>query len=214
MFRDYVSVCAFLLMSLGGTADVQARGWAVVWGSGEALVDVGELPSDVAAEVNLELEADVTVAFLYEYAHLFFLDVWSWDGKYVLRDGHSYWELDDTQWRELLAGGSVEQFDKPFLYQFPLFPTLVALVFAGWMVWVKLLMTEDQWLRSLLEDDRYYQAAEMMLFAEDGSVLMELDEQRLEAAKQLLERLGVGGRKAERDLRRMFSVKRAQTVGT
>ena len=58
----------------------------IFFGYGEEMVDIVELPSNVAPVVEAELGRAVKVAFVYERAHLFWLDLWTWKRFLVAKD--------------------------------------------------------------------------------------------------------------------------------
>ena len=70
----------------------------VIWGHGEKISKMGDLHPVVREAVTSELGHDVSVGFLYNHFHIFYADLWTWNGRHVLYRGDQYWEVDDTQW--------------------------------------------------------------------------------------------------------------------
>ena len=71
-----MSVFAFVIPFASQPSQALAQ-IPMLWGSGEALSEVGELPDNVAAPVNGEFGANVSVGFLYQRFHIFWCDLWT-----------------------------------------------------------------------------------------------------------------------------------------
>jgi len=119
---------AFLLVLLP-QSEAQARRGIVVVTSGDSITHVADLDPAVADEIEAEAGSGIAVGFKYEQFGLFWLEVWCWDGEYVLFRGEEYWDLPPD---ELMAAAGVTSFDelpKPWSYTFP--PGLIAVGVLG-----------------------------------------------------------------------------------
>lgn len=210
-FLILIPVCCSLATNAHGGIPIP-----IIWGSGEKMTEMGELPPDVSTAVANELETRVTVAFLHERAHLFYLDIWTWNGRYVLHSGDQYWELDSDQWRDLIGEDPSEKYSKPFLYKVPLLPVLIGLVAIAYVVRKRFFKTEEEKLQLLLKDVRYQKALELIFGREDETSDSDqpattLDEQKFLSAKTQLIGEGVPAHLAESNLRKLVTAIIAST---
>jgi hypothetical protein len=159
-----------LLAVLGGIAIFSAVGQAraagepillgipIVYGWGEEVAHVAALPGDARDGVRRELGKDVAIGYFYKRFHIFWLDLWTWDGRHVLYAGNECWELPPDAWAEILGATESQKLGKPILYRFPLGLTiLVGLVVLG-VVTSKVFPSDAARAKKLLKDDRYQQA--------------------------------------------------------
>ena len=107
-------------------AHARRRGFVLIT-HGETIQHVEEVPDDKYAVAEQMTGANVRVGYRYSSFGLFFLDIWTWDGEFVLYQGSDYWELDEETCDELL-GKSLADLEQPWVYRYP--PLLVVL-FAG-----------------------------------------------------------------------------------
>jgi hypothetical protein len=155
---------AFLLVAFApDPAYAQRRGIPipVVFGWGEAIDRVGELPESVREEVRRELGTDVSIGYHYQRAHVFWLSFWTWDGGHVLYQGDRYWKLGPAEWGQLLGSRGAETLDTPLLYRFPLgLDILAGLVVIG-IVRSRLFPSAQERARRLLKQSCYREALEL-----------------------------------------------------
>jgi hypothetical protein len=195
------------MMLLCGTADSayaqRSIPIPIVWGYGEELTDLGELPPDAARSIAKELRTPVTVAFLHERAHIFLLDLWTWNGRHVLHsaDKRFYWELDSTAWQELIGGDPSAKYGKPILYRIPLLPALLVVAVVGYALRKRFFKTEQEKLEALITDRRYQRS--LQILCESAKSITTLDEQRFLRAKNELIGEGVDAHSAETNLRKI-----------
>jgi hypothetical protein len=108
------------------------------------------------------------VGFLHERFGVYWIDLWTWGGEYVLYDDseEDLWSLDPDQTAAIM-GTTPDELSKPIFYTFP--PGLLALGaigavclgmqnFAG-----KSKAVANKEVERLLEDPRYEQSLEMLL---------------------------------------------------
>ncbi|MCU0671470.1 MAG: hypothetical protein MUE69_01630 [Myxococcota bacterium] len=106
-----------------------ARRGFVLYGSGDTIshrADLDEaLREQVAGELGL---VDAAIGYRYEYFSLFFLDLLTFEGEYVLFEEETdrYVPLDDEALESL--GTSADQLGKPFFYYVPTAWPLILLV--------------------------------------------------------------------------------------
>jgi hypothetical protein len=103
----------------------------IIWGSGETISHLGELLPEVKQSLPPQIPRHVKVGFAYNYFHLFWCNVWTWNGRYVLYDGNRYMPLQEGE-LVALTGKAEGDYGKPFFYQIPIgLVILVGLVTAG-----------------------------------------------------------------------------------
>lgn len=143
------------------------RGGIIVITHGEVVKHVGDVVDDLKAEVREATgsAAVPSVGFVYSAFGVFWLDFWTWDGKYCLYSGDTYWDLDPEQSAELL-GISQSELSKPFVYTCP--PGLLVVLGIGalvagntWRQRSRIRAYHDK-LRALLEDSRYRGALKIL----------------------------------------------------
>jgi hypothetical protein len=103
----------------------------LIWGSGETISHLEDLSAEVKQTLPPQVPRHVKVGFKYNYFHLFWCNVWTWDGRYVLYDGQRYIPLQEGD-LVVFTGKTESEFGKPFFYQVPVgLVILVGLVVAG-----------------------------------------------------------------------------------
>ena len=103
----------------------------VVFGGGNEVGHVADVPPEHAAAISASIGAeDPAIGYLYGYFSLFFLDVLTMEGEYVLFDRAD----EDKIWRlppdklESATGLAISDLGKPFLFRFPLGLMLIVVV--------------------------------------------------------------------------------------
>ena len=108
----------FLFVSAFGVCTFPSQAGAIpipiIWGSGDKLTEMGDLPPEAAATMSQALGAPVKVAFIYERVHIYYGDLWTWNGRHVLSSGNNIWELKPEQWQRLIEAGMSRK-DEPDL---------------------------------------------------------------------------------------------------
>lgn len=126
----WTATCALIAASLFLDADVaNARRGFVLYGSGDTISHRADLDEALREQVAEELGlVDAAIGYRYEYFSLFFLDLLTFEGEYVLfeEDSDRYVPLDDEALESL--GTSAEQLGKPFFYYVPTAWPLILLV--------------------------------------------------------------------------------------
>jgi len=101
------------------------------------------------------------VRYIHQRFGLFYLDLWTWDGRYRLVSGEQYWNLEPQQAAELL-GISIGVLSTPLLYRLPPglgIVILVRAIFAG--VKIRERSTTNK-LQALSDDARYQRALDLI----------------------------------------------------
>lgn len=177
----------------------------IIWGHGESISNLGTLPSDVGQSVSRELGKEVSVGFLYGHMHVFYADLWTWNGRHVLYNGDQYWELHDAQWEMLLGSSARSKFGIPLHYRFPVGLTLLLTIIAGFTLHPIVFPSEQKKLQKLYCDPRYTAAVESV-FANDSHGLQTVyEDDRLQSAISLLVSQGISESKARRNLEKILS---------
>lgn len=179
----------------------------VLYGYSEECKEICELPPNVAPALEAELGAKVKVAFLYERVHLFWLDLWTWNGRHVLTKGDQYFEPSSTSWQKMIGDKPSARYGRPMLYRIPLLPALLVLGGTGYAL-IKRFPKVQQDPLDLLEKDLRYQQSIATIFRQGeeqkgGKAITTLDEQRFQVAKKDLIAQGVDEKTAEANLRKI-----------
>ena len=111
-----------------------AKGIPIIWGNDSTIKVVGELPEGAREEIVKELKQDVSVGYMYDRFHIYYADLWTWNGRYVLFKDDNYWDGTPAQWNGMLGGAPEEKFGKPWSYTFPLGLTLLVVGISAWII--------------------------------------------------------------------------------
>jgi hypothetical protein len=219
--RQLLFLGVFMFAFCGMTADDHARGGIpipIVFGHDEEMTEMGDLPPEKSRAVAEELGTQVTVAFLYERVQLYYLDLWTWNGRHVLHSGDRYWEPDSTGWQNMIGGEPSAKYGKPILYRIPLLSALLVVVVIGYVMRKQFFKTDQEQLEALMNDKRYQRSIETIFGKSSGEESAEaittLDEQRFLNAKNQLIGGGVAAHTAEANLRKIADAILANTNST
>jgi hypothetical protein len=205
--KRHFFVCLSVLMMMLATSEHAwaRRGIPIIWGYGEKFSELGELSPDTAKAVADELGFSVKIALLHSHVHVFWLDLWTWNGRYVLHSGDQYWQPDSAQWQELIGDDPESKFGKPLLYRIPLIPGLLGLAGIGFAVRKRFFKTEAERIEALMNEDRYQQSLEILFERTEGdnTAITTLDERNFQRAKDRLVAEGEDFYAAEINLRRI-----------
>ena len=105
------------------------RGIPIVYGTGDEIKEVGPIAKKKRKWANKKFSPGVKIGFYYERFHIFFLDVWTWNGKFVVFNDKGYSEPNPKQWRYMLGKSGTAKLSKPFGYFAP--TGLIILVVLG-----------------------------------------------------------------------------------
>jgi hypothetical protein len=145
------------LITLGVTNVAEAKRIPVFFGYGEKVVEVSRLSVEAKQQLPPEMSG-AAVGFMYHRFHVFWCDLWTWDGRFVLFKGDTYWKLTDSEFAELLGKGEFELLSKPWLYRFPLGLVLLAAVSAVAGGAYALFPSRETRARRLLKNPIYQQS--------------------------------------------------------
>jgi len=101
-------VVAVIVLLSAQPAHARRGGGVIIIVSGDEIEHVRDLPAELAAEVGA-----ASIGYHYQRFGLFWLDLWRWDGEFVIYDGAGFSPISAEQ-LELLGGGSV-----PWRYHLP-----------------------------------------------------------------------------------------------
>ncbi|MDC0721344.1 hypothetical protein [Nannocystis bainbridge] len=114
-----VSLPALALAGVALTAtEAHAKGLVLIT-TGESVLHYDDLTGEAKAFAAETTGHEVQVGYLYSHFGVFWLDLWTWDGKYCLYQGDNVWELTPDDAAGLL-GVKVDELGKPLLYHAPL----------------------------------------------------------------------------------------------
>ncbi|MCA9442906.1 MAG: hypothetical protein KC964_19035 [Candidatus Omnitrophica bacterium] len=215
------SICLSVCLLFGGLllqieeANARGRGIPIpiFFGSGEKVIHLADLPKDVKREFRMETGHEGSLGFLYERFHIFYLDIWTWNGRYVLYEDELYYEIS-SEFREALLTSGVKGFRKPILYTFPIGGILLVLIVVAAIGFPRLFPSPESQVRRLFNDERYQEA--ITLYSnkvrpsnqtEDGNDLEATPpEKAFESAVEHLEKKGIEHDEAQRNLQIMFQI--------
>ena len=87
--------------------------------------EIGEVPEEHHEAIRTELGGPANVGFVHHAFGLFWLDIWTWDGRFCLYHGDKYWEIDAEQ-AAVFLGKPIDKLGKPIFYTLP--PGLLVLI--------------------------------------------------------------------------------------
>lgn len=99
---------------------------------GDAVAHYADLSGDskkIAEEIT---NHEVRVGYLYQQFGVFWLELWTWDGAFVLYQGDNVWKMTDEE-AAMLLEVKPEELGKPFLYRFPLGLLILGVVVGVWV---------------------------------------------------------------------------------
>lgn len=112
-------------MAVALPTPADARRGSAVFSHGAVISHVGEPTDEQAQVVRAEIGTDASVGFVHDAFGVFWLDLWTWNGRYCLFEDDRYWELSAERAAALL-GRSPGELREPLFYTFP--PGLLALL--------------------------------------------------------------------------------------
>ena len=75
----------------------RAEAGLIVYHSGEKIKEIGEVTEEHQEGIKTEFGGPVTVGFIHQAFGLFWLDIWTWDGRFCLYRDDQYSEIDGKQ---------------------------------------------------------------------------------------------------------------------
>jgi hypothetical protein len=133
----------------------------IIFGSGEEIDRVGDLPDDVKEQIPSEMGPGVSIGFHYHRFHIYWLNLWTWDGQHVLYQGDRYWKLGPADWEKLLGSPGSRALGKPFFYRFPMGIDILGGLAVLWFLWSTFLPSDRARAEKLLSDERYLDALQL-----------------------------------------------------
>jgi len=173
----------------------------IIWGHGESVTHLGKLPSEAQRAVARDLGMDVSVGYLYSHCHLYYADLWTWNGRHVLYNGDKYWTPDDAGWQQLLGDSVESKYGKPFLYRFPLAILLICAVISAYGFRPIFFPSTAERLKRLHLNPAYMAAIETVFPADKYPLRTDYDEHDFEQAIESLTAAGISAAKARKNLR-------------
>ena len=182
-------------------------GIPIVYGHGEKVEKMGELPEGARESIAKELGQDVSVGFLYRYAHVYHIDFWTWDGQHVLFNGNRYWKMEDGQWLMSLGELPSQKFGKPYAYRFPLGLIISFVILVMFALQPIVSPSDEQTFAKVAKDPRYLAAADSVLPNDRVSLNTDYDNDRFDAAIASLKDDGISEHVARKYLRVLVNAK-------
>jgi len=139
----------------------EARMGIVIFNHGEDIKEIGAVVDEHVEDVREATGTSPSVGFIHDGFGLFWLNVWTWNGRYCLYEGDQYWELEPA-YAALLLGVAQSELSSPLFYRFP--PGLFALVGIGVLIGVAKIFSvrREKALGRLFEDERYRRALDLI----------------------------------------------------
>lgn len=117
--KALVGMCVVALVFVLGVQTAEAK--IAIINTGEDVVEIGQIKSDVLGDIRAETAHDVKLGMMYSRFGLFWLDIWRWDKKYVFYSSNTYWEITEEQ-----AKAAAVSLDVPFTMTIP--PGLIIII--------------------------------------------------------------------------------------
>lgn len=208
MARLLLSVAGLSLIMLLGVADdarklsperVSKSGIPIIYGHGDTITELGTVPPK--AEESLPgIPKNVSIGYKYSRFHIYYADLWTWNGSHVLYSGNKYWNLDDSAWTRLLGATPEKKFGRPFLYRFPLGLILVSSVAVVCGVYPIVCPSVEKRLAKLSKNPQYMSALEALFPPDKYPLQTNYDEGNFETAVSTLTAQGISDAKARDNL--------------
>ena len=202
---------AFLMAALPWT-EAHARRGLVLITSGDDITHVADVDPAMAEEIEATYGPGVTgVGYHYEQFGLFFVELWTSDGSFVLYRDDQYWDTTDAEAARAAGMDSVDELSVPLTYRFPAGLVLLCVFGVGFIVYRLVAAgahadahhdddgTRDQAVAELANDPRYQQA--MHLYVQNTAAA---PEQRLAWAVAHLVQQGIPQAEAHANLSQML----------
>jgi hypothetical protein len=77
--------------------EAEARRGFVLINHGDAIEELGPVIEEHRQAIREETGVNSQVGFIHQRFGLFYLDRWTWDGRYCLFSGDQYWESQPEQ---------------------------------------------------------------------------------------------------------------------
>jgi hypothetical protein len=142
-------------------SQVEARRGIVIINHGEEIKEIGPVADEYVADVREATGTLATVGFIHDGFGIFWLNIWTWNGRYCLYANDQYWELDPEQAATLL-GTPEARLSGPFFYRFP--PGLLVLIAIVALIGVAKIssLRREKQLEHLFQDERYQRALRLI----------------------------------------------------
>ena len=193
--HTFLTIAALVTFSFPRSA---SAGIPIIYGSGEVIADVAELSVPASSHGS-----NLRVGYLYNRAHLYYCNAWTWNGRFVLYAGDRYHELSDADWQHLLGDAPEVKFEKPMAYRFPIVLSVLGILMTGGSILGRILGTDRRQIRRLCRDRRY-EAALNHLFEKqpDGPqhLVTNVDPEKLHEASLELSHEGIPYEEAKANL--------------
>lgn len=164
-----LAITVTLLGVLASAERAEAKGFMLIT-YGDDITHVADIPPGTDAPAGLK------VGYKYGAFGVFWLDIWTWDGEFVLYRGDNYQTLE-------AAGISVDEMSKivgkelkkPWGYSFPPGLIIIVLLVGGYIAYSVYSKKQAAKTQALFDDERY-QTALQMLMPEEGEEAKSFEE--------------------------------------
>ena len=102
----------------------------------------GEVPEgiDLSAITDNE-KSEYKIGLMHSRIAILFMNLWTWDGKIVLFQGDTYYDISVPQ------SEAMDKYGKPFLYSFPLLPLVLGGALALYLLYMLLVVASSRKLQ-------------------------------------------------------------------
>ena len=138
-----------------------AKGFILIT-HGDDISHVADIPPQVIEQVKQSTgAANPAIGYKYGAFGIFFVNIWTWGGEYVVFENDTFWDLGAEGAAQMLGVG-VGDLPKPITYTFPPGLIILVLLAIGFLLYVFVFSKGD--------DDAATAAAQGGMVADDGAI--------------------------------------------
>jgi hypothetical protein len=124
----------FCAMTVFKPAQADAGGFILIT-YGDDISKVADIPAAQMEGVKqMTGAANPAIGYKYNQFGVFYLNIWTWGGDFVLYENDTYWDLGAAQAAQIL-GIAPDQLKKPLTYKIPPGLVLILILVIGGVVW-------------------------------------------------------------------------------
>jgi hypothetical protein len=144
MIQRFLPLMALLFVCFAGERSAHAGKGFLLITTGDEIRKVADLKPEFKEMADQELGPGIEVGYKYQHFGLFFLEVWAWDGKYVLFRDDEYWDPPEAEVAEMAGVSSVNDLGKPWQYTFKPGLLIIVVLIGGFVAFKMLTKDKDE----------------------------------------------------------------------